>query len=142
MMFLGTPHHGSNLAKVLNAVLAASTIGLTPKHYIAELAEDSTMIEDLNEQFRHYAADLQIASFYETRYTSLGLKKMVQSLNHYQMIVEKQSAVLGYPSEIPQPLDADHHQLSKFGDQEDKSYIRVYKTLKSLVPSAEPTSKP
>lgn len=50
------------------------------------------------------------------------------------MIVEKQSAILNSPNEIPQPLDADHHQLCKFRDVEDQNYISVLKTLTSLLP--------
>lgn len=50
------------------------------------------------------------------------------------MIVEKQSAILGCSSEIAQPLDADHHQLCKFGDKNDSNYIMVKKTLASFLP--------
>ena len=82
MMFLGTPHHGSGLAKTLNKILAASLLGPSPKQYVADLASDSPMIEDLNEQFRHYLTGFDIASFYETRYTSVGLKKTVNLSMH------------------------------------------------------------
>ena len=89
MIFLGTPHHGSNLAKVLNRVLAASTIGPSPKQFVAELTEDSPMIEDLNEQFRHFLAEIQIASFYETQYTFVGLKRMVHfaGFSYFQKLI-------------------------------------------------------
>ncbi|KAL9618613.1 MAG: hypothetical protein Q9160_006724 [Pyrenula sp. 1 TL-2023] len=80
MVFLGTPHHGSNLANLLNKLLAASMIGPSPKQYITDLAEDSPAIEDLNEQFRNVSGDLKIASFYETRYMFPGYKKLVRSL--------------------------------------------------------------
>ena len=77
MVFLGTPHHGSNLAKNLNRLLAASIVGPSPKQYVADLDENSTAIEDLNEQFRNVPSELQISSFYETRYTMFGMKKLV-----------------------------------------------------------------
>jgi hypothetical protein len=83
MVFLGTPHHGSNLAKVLNKLLAASIIGPSPKQYVADLAEDSPAIEDLNEQFRNIPSEMEIASFYETRYTIPGYKKLVRSFSDY-----------------------------------------------------------
>lgn len=73
IVFLGTPHHGSNLAKILNSLLAVSN----PKQYVSDLAQASPMIEDINEQFRHFVTELKIASFYESRYTSVGLKKLV-----------------------------------------------------------------
>ena len=77
MIFLGTPHHGSSLAKSLNRLLAASIFGPSPKQYVADLDENSTAIEDLNEQFRNVPSEIQIASFYETRYTMMGAKKLV-----------------------------------------------------------------
>ena len=83
MVFLGTPHHGSNLAKVLNRILAASFIGPSPKQYVADLAENSPAIEDLNEQFRNFLSKLQITSFYETHRTTIGFKKRVGTFDVY-----------------------------------------------------------
>ena len=83
MVFLGTPHHGSSLAKVLNRLLGASIIGPSPKRYVADLAENSPTIEDLNDQFRILSSKLRIASFYETRYTIIGFKKRVSILDAY-----------------------------------------------------------
>ena len=77
MVFLGTPHYGSGLAKSLNRLLAATIIGPAPKQYVADLDEKSTAIEDLNEQFRNVPSELQIASFYETKFTMMGLSKLV-----------------------------------------------------------------
>ena len=77
IVFLGTPHQGSNLAKILNTILAISS----SKQYVADLAQASPMIEDINEQFRHFEAGFKIASFYELRYTTLGLKKFVRLLD-------------------------------------------------------------
>ena len=142
LMFLGTPHHGTNLAKILNKLLTASIVGPTPKQYVADLAEDSPMIEDLNEQFRHFLPLFNIASFYETRYITIGFKKMVDNFPFltyrsliFKMIVEKQSSIIGCANEVSQPLDADHHELCKYEDKNDKNYISVKKTLKSLVSS-------
>ena len=87
MVFLGTPHHGSNLAKNLNRLLAASLVGPSPKQYVADLDENSTAIEDLNEQFRNVPTELQISSFYETRYTMLGMKKLVCLLEFSYLLV-------------------------------------------------------
>jgi hypothetical protein len=83
MVFLGTPHRGSDLAKVLNRLLAVPLIGPSPKQYIADLAENSPTIEDLDEQFRNFLWKLRIASFYETRYTTIGHKKLVSIFDVY-----------------------------------------------------------
>jgi hypothetical protein len=83
MVFLGTPHQGSNLAKILNRLLAVSIIGPPPKQYVADLAKNSPTIEDLNEQFRNFASELRIASFYETHYTIIGCRKRVSIFDVY-----------------------------------------------------------
>ena len=63
MMFLATPHRGSNLADILNRILAASIFHHSPKLYVAELKNGSQTIEALNDQFRHIAPRLKIPFF-------------------------------------------------------------------------------
>jgi len=73
IIFLSTPHRGTNLAETLNRILQVSLVA-NPMKFIAELAAGSQTLQGLNEQFRHVAPNLQIISFYETRPTSV-LKK-------------------------------------------------------------------
>ncbi|KAL7940714.1 WD40 repeat-containing protein [Trichoderma barbatum] len=130
IVFLSTPHRGTHLAETLNRILAVSF--QSPKHFIADLEKNSTTIEDLNEQFRHLAPTLSLWSFYETLPTSIGLRKL--------MIVEKDSAVLGYPSEISRPLHADHRGVCKFASPADVNYLSVRNALKSLVSTVRSTA--
>lgn len=44
------------------------------KPYVAELSKNSLSLQKLNEQFRHVAPRLQIACFYETKPTVIGVK--------------------------------------------------------------------
>jgi hypothetical protein len=74
-MFLATPHRGTNLAELLNRILSVSF--QSPKNFIFDLNKSSPALEELNEQFRHIAPKLSIVSFYETLYTTVGLKKLV-----------------------------------------------------------------
>lgn len=69
ILFLSTPHRGSNLAETLDKLLSACLAGYTRKAYIKELAKDSSTIAELNEDFRHQVSNLQIYSFYELRST-------------------------------------------------------------------------
>ncbi|KAL7905856.1 WD40 repeat-containing protein [Trichoderma velutinum] len=126
IVFLSTPHRGTHLAETLNRILAVSF--QSPKHFIADLEKNSTTIEDLNEQFRHLAPMLSLWSFYETMPTPVGLRKL--------MIVEKDSSVLGYPTEISRPLNADHRGVCKYSSPHDINYISVRNALKSLVSTA------
>ena len=123
MVFLGTPHRGTNLAGVLNRLLTVSL--QSSRGFIADLNKSSPALEELNEQFRHIAPKLSIWSFYETLATSVGLMKV--------QVLDKDSSILGYPCEISRPLDADHHGMSKYSSSQDSNYISVRNALSSLV---------
>ncbi len=86
MFFLATPHRGSDSAKLLNGLLRASAV-LSPKQYVADLARNSTAITVINDEFRHFADDLHIWSFYETLKTRIGTNSV--------LLVEKDSAIIG-----------------------------------------------
>jgi triacylglycerol esterase/lipase EstA (alpha/beta hydrolase family) len=81
IIFLSTPHRGTNLAETLNNILQVSFVS-NPKQFIAELATGSQTLNKLNEGFRHVAPNLQIVSFYETRPTAM-LKKNVKIVSFY-----------------------------------------------------------
>ncbi|KAJ5958775.1 NACHT and WD domain protein [Penicillium vulpinum] len=125
IVFLGTPHRGSNLAHILNNVLRTIPITST-KIYVSELERGSTSLADINEQFRNMCGDLELVSFHETLKTTLGPGVKA-------MVVEKESAVLGYPSEISAPLLADHHGLAKFPNPDDRNYGDVRNVLRRWV---------
>lgn len=125
VLFLSTPHRGTDLADILNKILSGSVFGHSPKDYVNELTKKSPTIDELNEQFRHHAAKLQIFSFYETLTTTVGPLKT--------LILEKHSSVLGYQHETPQPLVANHHDVCKFSSPEDPNYQSVKGALRSIV---------
>jgi WD40 repeat protein len=124
IIFLSTPHRGSKLSETLNRILSATF--QSPKNFITDLNKGSAAIEDLNEQFRHFAPKLVVCSFYETMATSIGPKSV--------MVLEKDSSVLGYPSELSRPLQADHHGVCKYSSPADPSYISVRNAIKSFLP--------
>lgn len=125
IVFLSTPHRGSNLAEVLNKILSACIFTFSPKQYISELSANSPTLQEINEQFRNLAPSLSIISFFETLKTSIGPSQV--------MVCQRDSSILGYPGEISKPLDADHHDVSKYTSQQDPNYISVRNILKYLV---------
>ncbi|MCJ1378262.1 hypothetical protein MMC17_001359 [Xylographa soralifera] len=133
ILFLATPHRGSNLADLLNRILSVSIFNHSTKLYISELKNGSQTIEALNDQFRHIAPKIDIFSFYETLQTSIGPKKM--------LVVDKASATLGYPDEISKSLDADHHTVCKFENTQDSNYISIRNALKTLVTTIRSTGQ-
>lgn len=122
IIFLSTPHRGSNLAEILNRILVASF--QSARNFITDLNRSSTALEEINEQFRHIAPRLSIWSFYETIPALIGPRRI--------MVLEKDSAILGYSKEISRPLNADHHGVCKYSSPEDANYISVRNALGTL----------
>jgi len=77
IIFLATPHGGSDLAETLNKMLSLSPFSQTPKHYITELGRNSITIQDINKQFKNLAHKLKIASFFETQATAMKVGRVV-----------------------------------------------------------------
>ncbi|KAL8724234.1 MAG: hypothetical protein Q9166_008065 [cf. Caloplaca sp. 2 TL-2023] len=75
MLFLATPHRGSQYAKVLNNILSTAPIGAPPKAYLASLDAQSEALQDINEQFRTICQDLSLVSFWETLKINFGLTR-------------------------------------------------------------------
>ncbi|KAL4798331.1 hypothetical protein BDV19DRAFT_356859 [Aspergillus venezuelensis] len=133
IIFLATPHRGSNLAVVLNRILEATLIN-NSKVYVSELSAESLTLRNLNEQFRHIAQRLNIISFYETQPTPI--------IGTRAMVVGKNSSILGYPGEISNPLDGDHHGVCKFESRRDPNYIKVRNALMATVSKIVSTNSP
>ena len=74
IIFLSTPHRGTNLAETLNRILQASLIS-SSKQFISEITKNYFTLQKLNEQFRHVAPKLDIVSFYETQMTPIGINR-------------------------------------------------------------------
>jgi WD40 repeat protein len=127
VLFLATPHRGTDLAETLNKLLSSSVFGHSPKEYVTELARRSPTIDELNEAFRHHASKLQLFSFYETLATAAGPVSL--------MVLDKPTAVMGYPNEMPTPLNANHHDVCKFTSKRDPNYTSVIGALRSVADS-------
>ena len=126
IVFLATPHRGAQYAKILSNILATAPFFGPSKTYLADLEMHSMTLQDINEQFRTVCGDLSLMSFFETLKTNLiGKGLFVEKL-----LVEKDSAVLGYPREMSDQLHADHHTICKFQNREDGNYRSVKNVLK------------
>lgn len=121
IIFLGTPHRGSNLAKIARNILQFMGVS---KPYLDDLSANSAYLTELNSSFQPYAADLHIWSFFETR--PVNERPAI-------VLVDKFSATLGYSHEEVLPLDADHRHICKFGNIEDSNYRKVRNALSRAV---------
>jgi hypothetical protein len=123
-MFLATPHRGASLAHVLGNMLRAAGV-FSVKPFLSDLEKNSSSLDMINDEFRHYADEVRLWSFYETLRLNIG----VQSV----LIVEKDSASIGFKHERILPLNANHRTVCKFDSIQDSNYIKVKNALASIV---------
>lgn len=117
--FLATPHRGANSAKMLKNLLKVAY----DRTYVGDLEPNSEAVQVINDEFRHFSADLELWSFYET-----------QNMKFFSsLIVDPESAVLGYLGEKQIPMTADHRSICKFDTPQDSNYILLRDALASTV---------
>lgn len=114
--------------------------------------KNSGTLQRINETFRHAVKGLDIVSLYETRPTCIGfdgnrivrfspIVRPKKTLTKGQMVVEKDSSILGYLGEISKGLDADHHTVCKYGDRDDPNYGTVRNFIRTQISNLLPTRK-
>ncbi|KAI9376511.1 hypothetical protein BJX61DRAFT_538748 [Aspergillus egyptiacus] len=118
IVFFGTPHRGSHLAKLGETVAKAVRAFLrSPSNtFINALKEDDLYANELSENFQQLLEDYKYINFYETLpLRSLGL------------IVEKKSATLGLPDsrEMTVAVAGDHESICRFASEEDENYKHI-----------------
>jgi pimeloyl-ACP methyl ester carboxylesterase len=123
--FLATPHRGSDSAKLLNIILQ---IAYSSRAYIADLERGSGAIQSISDEFRNYCTDIELWSFYETQKLKIG--GVLSNL-----IVDPDSATLGYREEKQMPMNADHRSICKFETPTDPNYVVLRNALASTVES-------
>ncbi|KLU86058.1 hypothetical protein MAPG_05077 [Magnaporthiopsis poae ATCC 64411] len=121
LFFLGTPHQGADIAKTLERLL--SLAGHRP--FVADLIPKSPMIQTINQEFLRVCSPLKLYSFFESKPMSYGLGR--------SLIVDKEAAVLGYPNERNENLDANHRDIARFPSPNDPSYITIRNALASCI---------
>lgn len=113
LFFIATPHRGADSAQFLSNLLRAASLG---NHaFLEDLHKNSVSIESINDEFRHIHDRLHLYSFYETVPTNFGIKNC--------LIVEKDSAILGYPGERTAYINADHRGVCKFDTPDSPNYL-------------------
>ncbi|KAH2142986.1 hypothetical protein KXV68_006358 [Aspergillus fumigatus] len=125
---LRTPHNGSSLAamgKVLANIVSAFSPIRTPRALIGTLQKDSEVLLEITEDFLKRRRKVQLVSFYELEFTSIGpfLRRL---------IVDQRSAILNVPHEIAVPQFADHRNIARFRSSQDRSFRPVVSRLKDF----------
>ncbi|KAK4099460.1 hypothetical protein N658DRAFT_568134 [Parathielavia hyrcaniae] len=98
--FLGTPHRGSDSARVLKDILQVAS---SAPAYVTEL----------------------LWTFYETQKLRSGALST--------LVVDPESATLGYREEKQVPMNAGHQSICKFDDPSDQNYVIIRNSLVSTI---------
>ena len=123
MIFLSTPHRGSDWTKKINRVVALTS--KPRKTFLKDLEPGSTSIDDLKAQFSQFASRLVLWSFYELAPTKTRFGQV--------LVVPKDTGVLGYPNESSKGLVADHRGICKFCSRNDVNYIAVRDGIRDAI---------
>ncbi|KAI0010581.1 Alpha/Beta hydrolase protein [Xylariaceae sp. FL0662B] len=123
IIFIATPHTGSELAPILDKIFRISS-GLKP--YLENLRRNSDTVQSINTEFPSLSQDLMIHCFYETNPLNVaGIRDV--------MIVPKTDAVLNYPHAQSALLYGDHRSICKFTEVSDHNFIAVWQAISACV---------
>ncbi|GAB1314257.1 hypothetical protein MFIFM68171_04467 [Madurella fahalii] len=126
--FLGTPHRGADSARILKNILQ---IASSAPAYVTDLVRGSGALQSINDEFRQYSGEINLWSFYETQKLS--------SKGFSTLIVDPESATLGYREERQMPMNADHRSICKFDSASDQNYTILRNALASTIKSIRET---
>ncbi|KAJ5094546.1 hypothetical protein N7456_010407 [Penicillium angulare] len=123
MFFLGTPHTGSDMVKLIETFLVVA-LG-KEKPFVKDLKNNSTVICSTNYRFRQVAMDLSLWTFYETLPVKVGMFS--------KLIVPKEVAILGYDEERVEAMNADHRNLCRFTSRNNSNYKLLRNALHTAI---------
>ncbi|KAJ3534742.1 hypothetical protein NM208_g7416 [Fusarium decemcellulare] len=132
IIFMGTPHCGSQLAKRSATVTKIlKLVGQQINESIIQgLQPKSEVFSSIDENFRTIVLEenIRIHSFYEARGMS-GIKSAIGK------VVDDESSRLNLPQDIEttESINADHSQMTKFTSRNDEGYRAVLSVLKLFV---------
>ncbi|KAK4186018.1 protein SERAC1 [Podospora australis] len=135
IVFFGTPHRGSDLAKwgsMLSEAAMAAAPGQWSSKLIPILETYSERLLELSDDFRPFAGQYAIVSFYEQHvHPVLG-----------NLVVDKDSVILGLAHEDIMMLGGDHSSMCKFF-RDDPRFESVWRAIERAVegPPVMPVSR-
>ncbi|KAK1253242.1 hypothetical protein MKX07_001319 [Trichoderma sp. CBMAI-0711] len=129
IFFLGTPHHGSDLPGILESMSVAA---LGNKPFVSDLKSGSSALALIRDRFRHVAMDLALWTFYETLWTFYETLPTAMGPVS-RVVVEKDSAILGFDKERIQAMNADHRHVCKFTSRDDSNYKMLRNALLTAI---------
>ncbi|KAJ9205722.1 hypothetical protein DTO207G8_3272 [Paecilomyces variotii] len=127
ILFLGTPHEGSDIAKwglllqnICSAVLPKRFMDSSPQ-LIKALKSDSETLQNISRLFVDIQPRFRIYFFHETKPTDLKGTR--------ELIVDERSAAPNFDGVERMGIEADHSHMCKFDDEDAPGYEAVADAL-------------
>ena len=129
VIFLGTPHHGSDMASLGKIAAEMSRIFIQNPNVqvLRALESNSEILERISRSFGQvlYSGQLNVHSFQEELETK-GVK-----------VVTASSSTIGYLHEVRSTLHANHRDMAKFSSHNDANFQRVKSVLSRWIEDIE-----
>lgn len=100
---------------------------------MGDLQKGSGTIQVINDDFRQCSNGIELWSFYETQNLDVGVFSRI--------IVDPDSAILGFREEKQMPMNADHRSICKFDFPDDQNYLILRNALSATIGNAIKRSK-
>lgn len=127
ILFLGTPHNGSDIAKwgvllqnICSAVLPKRFMETSP-HLIGALRTNNETLQNINSLFAEMMGRYHIYYFHETRSTNVKGSR--------ELIVDESSAAPYVEGVERMGIEADHSTMCKFDGENSPGYEAVAEAL-------------
>ena len=127
ILFMGTPHNGSDLAKwgtmlqsIASATLPKKFFTSSP-HLVEALKTNNETLQNINRQFNEILPRLRIFYFYEAKPMDMGATR--------QFVVDEDSAAPNFPGVERMGIERDHSTMCKFKDAKDTGFAEVVEAL-------------
>lgn len=111
VVFVGTPHQGSNLATI--ADMLRLPLRINPQ--VTNMASNDAWLKLLNDQFRalHRQRNFDARVFFESKGFLIGRRLFFLEFGKRQLVVDRYSSDPGIAGVIPTPVEGDHIEIAK-----------------------------
>jgi len=135
VVFVGTPHHGSNLATIADIL---RTLARTNPQVINMVRNDA-WLKLLNDQFRalHNQRNFEVLVFSESKSILIGRRIFSLRFGRRQLIVDRNSSDPGLAGVFPRSIEADHFEIAKPKSREAPIHKMLVAFLESIASGPE-----
>lgn len=111
VVFVGTPHQGSNLATV--ADMLHPLLRTNPQ--VVNMVSNDAWLKQLNDQFRalHVQRSFGVRVFFESKGVLFGRRILGLPIGRRQLIVDRNSSDPGIAGVVPTAIEGDHVEIAK-----------------------------